>query len=134
MSLEPLLQASAAIQVHAYAALLAFALGVVQLAGAKGTGRHRVLGWGWVAAMAVTAASGFFIQEIIPGAFSPIHLLSLMVLVLLPVALVAVRRGRLRTHSRTMIGMFVGGLIIAGIFTLLPGRIMHALVIGAPGP
>ncbi|KJS39321.1 MAG: membrane protein [Rhodospirillaceae bacterium BRH_c57] len=134
MSLDPLLQASPAIQAHAVAALAAFALGIMQLAGVKGGARHRVIGWSWVAAMAVTAASGFFIQEIIPGAFSPIHLLSLMVLVLLPVAIVAVRRGRVRTHRMTMIGMFAGGLIIAGLFTLLPGRIMHALVFGPVVP
>lgn len=133
MTLQPLLQASAAIQIHALAALLAFALGVVQLAGAKGTARHRVIGWGWVAAMAVTAASGFFIQEILPGSFSPIHLLSVLVLVCLPVAILAARRGNVRVHGRTMLGMVIGGLIVAGLFTLLPGRIMHALVFGVPG-
>jgi uncharacterized membrane protein len=130
MTFQPILQASLAIQIHALAALLAFGLGAVQLAGVKGNARHRVIGWAWVAAMAVTAATGFFIQEILPGQFSPIHLLSTLVLVLLPVAIIAARRGRVRSHSRTMIGMFAGGLIIAGLFTLLPGRIMHALVFG----
>jgi uncharacterized membrane protein len=29
-----------------------------------------------------------------------------------------------------MIGLFSGALVIAGLFTLLPGRIMHAVVFG----
>ena len=41
MSLAPLLQASPVIQVHAVAAMAAFALGIVQLAAPKGTIPHR---------------------------------------------------------------------------------------------
>jgi len=33
-------------------------------------------------------------------------------------------------HRRVMIGIFSGALVIAGLFTLLPGRIMHAVVFG----
>jgi uncharacterized membrane protein len=29
-----------------------------------------------------------------------------------------------------MVGLFVGALLIAGAFTLLPGRIMHAVAFG----
>ncbi|MCP1731003.1 putative membrane protein [Bradyrhizobium elkanii] len=29
-----------------------------------------------------------------------------------------------------MIGIFFGALLIAGLFTLMPGRIMHAVVFG----
>jgi uncharacterized membrane protein len=29
-----------------------------------------------------------------------------------------------------MISIFTGALVIAGLFTLLPGRIMHAVVFG----
>ena len=29
-----------------------------------------------------------------------------------------------------MIGIFFGALVIAGLFTLMPGRIMHAVVFG----
>jgi uncharacterized membrane protein len=45
MTLAPLLSASPAIKLHAFAAMAAFALGVVQLSGPKGTGVHRTLGW-----------------------------------------------------------------------------------------
>jgi len=29
-----------------------------------------------------------------------------------------------------MITIFVGALVVAGLFTLMPGRIMHAVVFG----
>jgi len=76
MSLAPLLDAAPQIPVHAFAAMAAFALGVVQLAAPKGTLPHRTLGWIWVALMAVVAVSSLWIHEIrLVGPFSPIHLL-----------------------------------------------------------
>jgi len=45
MSLAPLLNAAPAIPVHAFAAMSAFLVGVVQLAAPKGTLPHRTLGW-----------------------------------------------------------------------------------------
>jgi uncharacterized membrane protein len=44
MSLEPLLAAPLSTQVHAFAAMAAFALGAVQLAAPKGTLPHRTVG------------------------------------------------------------------------------------------
>ena len=57
MSLSPLLEASLAIQVHAFAAMAAFVLGLIQLSGPKGTVPHRVTGWIWVGMMSVVAGS-----------------------------------------------------------------------------
>ena len=53
MSLAPLLNAAPAIPLHAFAAMAAFALGIVQFAAPKGTLPHRTLGWIWVVLMAV---------------------------------------------------------------------------------
>jgi uncharacterized membrane protein len=33
-------------------------------------------------------------------------------------------------HRNVMVLTFTGALVIAGLFTLLPGRIMHAVVFG----
>jgi uncharacterized membrane protein len=41
-----------------------------------------------------------------------------------------VRTGNIRAHGRTMAALFVGGLIIAGAFTFLPGRLMWAVFFG----
>ena len=131
MNLTPLLDASLAIQLHAYAALAAFALGVVQLARVKGTSSHRALGYTWVGLMLIVAVSSFWIHDLrIWGPWSPIHLLSIMVLAMLPLAIYFARVHRVRGHKLTMLGLFSGALIIAGIFTLLPGRIMYRMVFG----
>jgi uncharacterized membrane protein len=131
MSLAPLLDAVPPIPVHAFAAMAAFALGVVQLAAPKGTLPHRTLGWIWVALMAIVAISAFWIHQLrIVGPFSPIHLLSIYVPIMLVVGVLAARRHNVQRHRRTMIGLFAGALIIAGLFTLMPGRVMHAVVFG----
>jgi len=81
--------------------------------------------------MAVVAASSFWIHEIrLLGPWSPIHLLSIFTLIVLPIAVWRARRHRVADHRRIMILIFVGALVIAGLFTFLPGRIMHAVVFG----
>ena len=131
MSLAPLLNAAPVIQIHAFAALAAFALGIVQVAAPKGTLPHRTIGWIWVMLLAIIAISSFWIHEIrLVGPFSPIHLLSIMTLIFLPVAVLAARRHDIARHRRTMTGIFVGGLVIAGLFTFVPGRIMHKVLLG----
>ena len=131
MSLAPLLEASGTIPLHAFAAMAAFALGIVQFTAPKGTLPHRTVGWVWVGLMAVVAASSFWIHEIrLLGPWSPIHLLSIFTLIVLPTAVWRARRHRVADHRRIMILIFVGALVIAGLFTFLPGRVMHAVVFG----
>ena len=132
MSLAPLLDAAPAIPLHAFAAMAAFALGVVQLAAPKGTLPHRALGWIWVALMMVVALSSFWIHQIrLLGPWSPIHLISIFVLGMVPLAVWQAHRHRVSAHRRAMILTFTGALIIAGAFTLLPGRIMYNVVFGS---
>ena len=132
MTLAPLLAAPAVIRLHAVAALAAFALGAVQLAAPKGTIPHRLFGWMWALLMLAVALSSLLIHEIrMWGAWSPIHLLSLLVLITVPLAVIHARRHRVERHRKAMLSLFVGALVVAGIFTLLPGRIMHAVVFGS---
>lgn len=131
MTLAPLLDAAPAIPVHAFAAMAAFALGVVQLAAPKGTLPHRTIGWIWVGLMITVAASSFWIHEIrLLGPWSPIHLLSIFTLIMLPIAVWRARQHRVADHRRIMTMTFVGALVIAGLFTFVPGRIMHAVFFG----
>jgi uncharacterized membrane protein len=131
MTLAPLLDASPVIQVHAFAAMAAFALGVVQIAAPKGTLRHRTAGWIWVALIVVVAVSSAFISGIrLWGPFSPIHLLSIFTLIVLPVAVWRAHRHDVRRHRNAMLGLFGGALVIAGLLTFLPGRVMHAVAFG----
>ena len=131
MNLAPLLAAPPVIQIHAFAALGAFALGALQLAAPKGTIPHRAIGWIWAVLMLAVVLSSFFIHTIrLWGPFSPIHLLSIFTLAMLPLAVWRARQHDVRKHRRAMLGLFVGALLIAGIFTFLPGRIMHAVLFG----
>jgi uncharacterized membrane protein len=131
MSLAPLLDAAPAIPLHAFAAMTAFALGLVQFAAPKGTLPHRTLGWIWVGLMALVAISSFWIHQIrLVGPWSPIHLLSIFTLTMLPYAVWKAHTHHVVAHRSAMIGLFSGALVIAGLFTLLPGRIMHAVVFG----
>ncbi len=131
MDLAPLTSASLAIQLHAYAALAAFVLGVVQLVRMKGTASHRTLGYLWVGLMLIVALSSLWVHELrLWGPWSPIHLLSVFTLAMLPTGVYLARRGSVLGHKFTMLGLFSGALVIAGIFTLAPGRIMYRVVFG----
>lgn len=131
MTSAPLLAAPTAIKLHVAAALGALVLGLVQIAAPKGTLPHRALGYVWVALMAVVAATSLAIHQIrLIGPFSPIHLLSLYVLASLPLAIWSARRHKVTTHRNHMLAMFVFGLVVAGLFTLLPSRILGRAVFG----
>lgn len=133
MSLAPLLDASLAVQIHAATAIAAFALGALVLWRRKGTQLHRWLGRIWVVLMLVAATSALFINEIrLVGPFSPIHLFVLFTYWGIGQGLhaVIVRRD-IRRHRAEMQGAYLGALLIAGAFTLLPGRRMHAVLFGA---
>ncbi len=128
--LSRILAAPLVIQLHIAGALTALVIGSVLLAGVKGTGLHKRLGWAWVIAMTLTAGSSLFIRVINPGHFSIIHLLSGWTLIALPMAIFAIRRRKVAMHRRAMTGMFVGGLVIAGLFTFAPGRLMWTVFLG----
>jgi uncharacterized membrane protein len=132
VTLHPLLSASPVIQAHAFAALAALAIGTGQLLATKGTLTHRTVGIIWCVVMLFVAASSLFIHEFhVIGNYSPIHILSFVVLVTVPRAFLAARRGDIQKHRRIMQSLFWLALIGAGLFTLWPGRIMHAVVFGS---
>jgi uncharacterized membrane protein len=111
--------------------MAAFVLGAVQLAAAKGTLPHRTIGWIWVSLMAAICISSFFIHTIrLWGPWSPIHLLSIFTLATLPIAVWRAHRHDVARHRNAMISLYLGALVVAGLFTFWPGRIMHAVVFG----
>ncbi len=131
VSLAPLLDAAPAIPLHALAAMAAFVLGVVQFAAPKGTLPHRTIGAVWVGLMAVVAISSFWIHQLrLVGPWSPIHLLSIFTLLMLPLAVWKAHTHQVAAHRRIMIYLFSGALVVAGLFTLVPGRIMHTVLFG----
>lgn len=122
--LAPLLEASPAIQIHLAVVLAALAIGLYLLAGPKGRTAHRVLGWTWASFMLVGAVSSLFIMEVSPGSFSFIHLFSLATLISVPLGVYYARRHNVNAHRGAMTGVFIGGLLVAGTLSFLPGRLM----------
>jgi uncharacterized membrane protein len=129
MTLEPLLNASPAIQFHVATVVPAALIGGIMLLMRKGTSLHRMAGRLWIALMVLTALSSFFIHEInLVGGFSPIHILSVVVLVSAAEVVRSARRRDFVRHQRLVKSLYFGAIGIAGLFTLLPGRIMHEVV------
>ncbi len=132
MSLEPLLQAPLAIQIHAFSAVAAFPLGAFVLWRKKGTRLHKLLGRIWVVLMLAVATSALFIHEMrMIGPFSPIHIFSIVTYVTLYRALRAIIVDRnVAAHRAGMRGAYLWTLMLAGAFTFLPGRRMHMVLFG----
>ncbi len=121
------------IQIHLLTALAAFVIATIQIVGPKGTGLHRTLGWMWVILMFTVAGSSLFIHLINPrgfGGFSFIHILSGLTLVALPLMVYAARRHDVKTHKKIATNLYVGALIVAGVFTFMPGRLMWQIFFG----
>jgi len=117
MTLEPLLHAPLAVQIHVATVVPAFLIGTYQIfLSRKGEPFHRALGYVYLTLMTITAIAALFVQALMPRGpffgFSPIHL---------------------RMHQRAMLGVYIGGILIAGSLAFLPGRIMHAVTFGSGG-
>jgi len=126
MSLAPLLDAPAHIQVHAFAAVLAVALGPVVIYRRRRDRIHKVVGYIWVLAMALTALSSFAITNFgIVGPFSPVHLLAVLALWSLVVGLRHAFARRIAAHERVMRSLYWNGLMVASAFNFLPGRVVN---------
>lgn len=119
-----------AIKIHLAAALSSLALGTALLIGVKGTTAHRTLGWVWVLLMLTAAASAFFIRGLNPNGLSFIHILAGWTLLVAPLGVFWARTHKVERHRRTMTGLFVGGLIVAGLLAFMPGRLMWQMFFG----
>ncbi len=127
INVTPFIEAAFVVKLHVLGAVIAFIVGIVLLRGVKGSGLHRKLGYTWVAAMALTAISSFFITGLNDHNFTFIHGISACSVITLPMAVAAARRRNFRKHAKGMTGAFVGGLVIAGLFTFLPGRMLWSI-------
>ncbi|MGD0865247.1 MAG: DUF2306 domain-containing protein [Rhizomicrobium sp.] len=135
MTLEPLLRAPLAVQIHVATVLPAFVLGTWQIfISRKGAPLHRAVGAIYLTLMTITAITTLFIHQLMPQSpfygLSPLHLLIPLTLFGVFGALHGARTHNIREHKTAMISLYVGAILIAGSLTLLPGRIMHAVVFG----
>ncbi len=112
----------------------AFVIGTYLLLNRKGTPVHRFLGKIYMGLMLFTAFITLFMEALVGpkflNHFGFLHLLSLFVLYTVPTAYRAIRASNIELHKRKMVGLYVGALLIAGAFTLSPGRLIHSWLFG----
>ena len=88
----------------------------------------------WVALMAIVALSSFFIWTIrLVWLFSPIHLISIFTLAMLWRGYNFARKHDIRHHMLTMEFTYFLALVVTGLLTFLPGRIMYQVAFGPDG-
>lgn len=135
MTLEPLLHAPLAVKIHVATVIPAFFIGTWQIfLSRKGAPFHRAAGYLYLALMTVTSIAALFIHQLMPRSpffgMSPIHLLVPLTLFGVVSALWGARTGNIAAHRGAMLGVYIGGILIAGSLAFMPGRIMHATVFG----
>ena len=128
---------------HAFFALSTIPVGMYIFFTKKGTKQHRLIGRIWVSLMLFIAFSALFITSPMtdklfnPAGFSWIHLFIPFTIGSLIHSIWNIRlfkKTRLEKHRnahvRGMVSTYVGALVVAGAFTLMPGRLMHQIVFG----
>lgn len=125
------------IYAHIALALVAVPVGAFIFLTKKGTAQHKLVGRVWVVILLIVSLSAILIQEINPEGYSLIHLLIPWTIASLVYSIWSIKRFK-KTHKRkyrqahmySMIGVYVGALLVAGAFTLLPGRFLYESFFG----
>jgi uncharacterized membrane protein len=126
-----LLSQQSPIPLHAIIAILAIIIGGIQLTLKKGTSLHKFMGWIWVILMLVVSFTSFFIHKLnLWGKYSPIHLLSIWVIICVVLGVYFARIGNIKRHKFFMVWTYWLALILTGLFTLYPGRVMNLIFFG----
>ena len=133
MTLEPLLHAPLAIKIHAATVVPAFFIGTWQIfLSRKGAPFHRAMGYVYLALMTITSVAALFVHSLMPKSpffgMSPIHLLVPLTLFGVVGALRGAWTHNVKLHRSAMLGVYIGGILIADTLAFMPGRIMHAVV------
>lgn len=122
--------ASLAIKIHLATVLTAVIVATFQMVGPKGTQVHRVTGWTLSVLFLITAVASLFIRNPQGGLLNPFQLFSVWTLVVVPWSIMAARARSIRRHAGLMTGFYFGGLILAGLLTFMPGRLMWRVFFG----
>lgn len=119
---------------HLATVVPAFAIGAQQMFRRKGTPTHKLLGKIYMILMLATGLITLVMPaEVGPrilGHFGFIHIFSFLALFNVPAAYLAARRGNIKTHRALMLGLYFGGILIAGAFAFSPGRMLHTWLFG----
>ena len=129
------------IYIHAFIALTAIPVGLYIFFKKKGTNQHRLIGRVWVSCLLIVSVTALFITSPMtdtafnPRSYSWIHLLIPFTISHLIYSIWSIRQFKKTklekhkiAHMRSMIGVYCGSLLVAGAFTLMPGRMFHAIL------
>ena len=116
---------------HTFAAFAALGLGAFIFLRRKGDPAHRHSGRIWAGLMLATAFSSFWIRG--NGDFSWIHGLSVFTIGAVSLGIWLAIRGNVARHRQVMKNLYVGALVITGLFTLMPQRLLGRALWGAMG-
>lgn len=131
------------IYVHGFFALAAIPVGLYIFFKKKGTKQHRFIGRVWVSFLFIVSFTALFITSPMtdsvfdPRFYSWIHLLIPFTAGNLIYSVLSIRKFKKtklekhkNAHIRSMVGVYFGALLVAGAFTLMPGRMFHEIIFG----
>lgn len=130
MNLSAFFNASPVIIIHALTAFVALGLGTAMFMRRKGTKSHKMIGRMFAVLMFVVAVSAIFIRNINDGGFSFIHIFVIVTFVALFQTFYHIRKGNIAKHKSAVKGLFFGALLIPGLFSFMPGRLMWVTFFG----
>jgi len=114
--------------IHVATVIPAVPLGGYLLLAPKGTPLHKMLGKIWICLMLITAVSITFVRG--GTDFSWIHIFVPITLHGAWQAVTSARAGNIAAHKKHLVGMYLGALMIPGLFSFMPTRLMGAWLFG----
>jgi uncharacterized membrane protein len=128
--ISPLWSRPFSVQLHVISVTVGFFSGLIIFMLPKGSGLHRILGWTFVVAMTLAAATSIMMIADFNTGVNFLHIFTVMTAVSLTLGLAAIRRGDVRSHAYNMIGLYIGAILVAGAFAFIPGRLMWRMLFG----
>ncbi|MEP1537350.1 MAG: DUF2306 domain-containing protein [Paracoccaceae bacterium] len=128
MDTAPFLELPLYIQLHAASATLAILIGPIAIYRKRRDRLHKSAGYLWVLSMLTVAITGLFIPSFglaVVGHLGPIHLFVALTIVSLWQGMHAIFRGNITAHRAALSGLYWQGLILAGLFNFIPGRMTN---------
>lgn len=123
-------QIPAEVWVHIASLSLVLVLTPILLLRRRGDARHRLLGWIWAVAMMVTAVDSLQVRVIIPGHFSPIHILSVITIITVPLLVWRARMHQIAAHRRSVRIIVTLAILVAGFSTFPFNRLLGRWLFG----
>jgi uncharacterized membrane protein len=122
------------IHYHLFLLPISFLIATYIMLTKKNTKQHKVLGAIYMGLMLIAVIISLFISATIGPTlfnhFGVLHILSLFMLYIIPSAYIAAKNGNIKKHRNIMIGLYVGTIVIAIVFSLTPTILLNEWIFG----